>query len=66
MIFKTKIAYLSTPHRGIYVINLQVENSEDVLSFEISKGHLSNIIIDGTTLALREVDNRVGTEEPRG
>jgi len=63
---KAKLAYLSTPQRGIYVLNLQPEGSDELISMEVSKAHLSNIIIDGTTLALRDVDNRVSTEEPRG
>ena len=49
-----KIAYLTTPGPDRFVINIQTFGSDDVQSFEISKHHLANILIDGTALALRE------------
>jgi hypothetical protein len=49
-----KIAYLSTPGPGRYVLNFQPFGSDELQSVEISKAHLANIIIDGTSLALRE------------
>jgi hypothetical protein len=49
-----RIAYLTTPSPGVFVLNLQPEGEEGILRFEISKAHLCNIIIDGTSLALRE------------
>lgn len=49
-----KIAYLTTPGPDRYVLNFQLFGSENLQSIEISKGHLANIIIDGTSLALRE------------
>jgi hypothetical protein len=56
-----KIAYLTTPRPGVFVLNLQPEGEEGILRFEISKAHLANILIDGTSLALREafVNHRV-------
>ena len=62
---KAKLAYLITPQRDRYVLMIQMHDSDEVMQVEISKHHLANIIIDGTTLALRDVDNRA-TEEPRG
>lgn len=62
---KAHLAFLTTPLRGVYVLNIQLEGSSDVLTYEVSKGQLANILIDGTTLALRDVDNR-SREEPRG
>lgn len=59
---KASIAYLTSPSRGVYVLKYQVHGSYDVVEVEISKGHLANIIIDGTTLALRDVDHR--SEQP--
>jgi hypothetical protein len=49
-----KIAYLTTPAPNRYVMNFQVFGSDDLLSIEISKAHLTNVIIDGASLALRE------------
>lgn len=49
-----KIAYLTTPSPGVFILNLQPEGEDGILRFEISKTHLCNIIIDGTSLALRE------------
>lgn len=50
---KARIAYLTTPAPGVYLLNFQIEHGVD-MSIEISKGHLTNILIDGTSLALRE------------
>ena len=49
-----RLAYLTTPAHGVFVLNIQPEDSDDVLRFEISKAHLANVIIDGTALALRD------------
>ena len=56
---KAKIAYLTSPAPNTYVLNIQVEGREDLERFEISKAHLTNIIIDGTSWALRESIHRV-------
>lgn len=52
-----RIAYLTTPSPGVFVLNLQPEGTEGILRFEISKAHLSNILIDGCALALRDSSN---------
>lgn len=49
-----KIAYLTTPGPDRFVLNIQPFGSNDVQSFEISRHHLANIVIDGCALALRE------------
>lgn len=55
-----RIAYLSTPAPGVFVLNIQCEGEDGIQRFEISKAHLSNILIDGCALALRDsVPNRV-------
>lgn len=54
---KAKLAYLTTPAPGVYVLNVQPEGSDGIERFEISKAHLANIVIDGAALSLRE--NRV-------
>lgn len=54
-----KIAYLTSPGPNRYVIHLQAFGGE-LVSYEISKGHLANIIIDGAAFSLRETSiNRV-------
>lgn len=54
-----KLAYLTTPAPGRYVLNIQPFGSDDLLRFEIAQAHLANILIDGTALALRDSSNRV-------
>jgi hypothetical protein len=49
-----RIAYLTTPSPGVFVLNLQPEGEEGILRFEITKAHLANIVITGTDLALRD------------
>lgn len=49
-----KLAYLTTPQSGRYVLNIQPEGSDELLRFEICKAHLANILIAGTAVALRE------------
>jgi len=59
-----RIAYLTTPSPGVYVLNIQPEGEEGCLRYEISRGHLANLIIDGASLALRETDNSVQNRVP--
>lgn len=54
-----KLAYLTTPAPGRYVLNIQPFGAEDLMRIEIGRAHLENIVIDGTALALRESSNRV-------
>ncbi|WP_156795562.1 hypothetical protein [Bradyrhizobium icense] len=62
-----KIAYLTTPGPDRFVFNFQAFGSEELQSIEISKAHLANIIIDGTSLALRETSiHRVPTNTNQG
>ena len=61
-----KLAYLTTPAPGVFVLNIQPEASEGVWRFEISKAHLANILIDGTALALREASTRVSETNSQG
>jgi hypothetical protein len=53
-----KLAYLTSPAPGLYLLNIQVFGSDDLLRFEIAQAHLANIVITGTSLAL-QVNNRV-------
>lgn len=49
-----KIFYLSTPAPGRYMFNYQLFGSDELITIEIAKAHLVNLLIDGTALALRE------------
>jgi hypothetical protein len=49
-----KIAFLTTPSPDRFILNIQAFGCDDVQQFEISKHHLSNILIDGCALVLRE------------
>jgi hypothetical protein len=65
MTLKARLAYLTTPQRDRYVLAIQMDDSDELMHVEITKRHLANIIVDGASLALRDVDNRA-MEEPRG
>lgn len=59
-----KLAFLTTPSPGVFVLNYQVEGASSISRIEISKAHLANILIDGTALALRDSSDRaVKTQE---
>jgi hypothetical protein len=70
-----KLAYLTTPAPQVYVLNIQICGSDELLRFEISEGHLANIVITGTSLALRaavvnhhrvtETNSETGREDER-
>lgn len=49
-----KLAYLTTPSPGRYILNIQAFGSDELMRVEIAKAHLVNILIDGTAVALRE------------
>lgn len=53
-----KLAYLTSPAPGRYMINIQTFGSDNLLRFEIAQCHLANIVCDGASFALRE-SNRV-------
>ena len=50
---KARLAYMTFPAPGIFVLNLQIGDGE-LQRVEISKAHLTNIIVDGASVALRE------------
>jgi hypothetical protein len=49
-----KLAYLTSPAPGRYLLNVQVFGSDDLLRFEIAQCHLANIVVGGASFALRE------------
>lgn len=54
-----KIAYLTTPDPGRYVLNFQPFGSDELTSIELAPEQMRNILIDGTTLMLRQSFHRV-------
>lgn len=62
-----RIAYLTSPQPGVYMLNVQPEGSDGCLQYEISRAHLANILVDGTALALRETSiHRVSETQQKG
>lgn len=62
MTIRAKISYLTSPHRGVFVLKYQPEGSDEEVAVEISKGQLRGILVTGADLALREWDGR--SEQP--
>jgi hypothetical protein len=54
-----KLAYLTSPEVGRYVLNLQPFGAEGVMIIEIGPDQMRNILIDGITLWLRNSLHRV-------
>jgi hypothetical protein len=62
-----RIAYLTSPAPNRFILNYQEEGEEGIKRVEITKAHLSNILIDGCALALRDSsNNRVPSTEETG
>ncbi|WP_291869681.1 hypothetical protein [Bradyrhizobium sp.] len=49
-----KLAFLTSPQAGVYILNYQEEGKDDLTRVEISKAHLANILVTGTALAFYE------------
>lgn len=49
-----KIAYLTSPAPNRFILNFQEEGRDGISRIEISRAHLTNIIIDGASFAFRE------------
>jgi hypothetical protein len=54
-----KLAFLTEPSPGVFHLNLRVEGS-DFYRIEISRGQLSNFIIDGSRMALHSPNRLLG------
>ena len=53
-----KLAYLTSPAPGRYLLNVQPFGTDDLMRIEIAECHLANIVVDGASFALRQ-SNRV-------
>ena len=49
-----KLAYVTTPEAGRYLLNFQAFGSDELIRIEIGRPHLANIVADGANLLLRE------------
>jgi len=49
-----KLAYLTTPAPGHYVLNFQLFGSEELISVEVAPDQMRNILSDGVSLMLRQ------------
>ena len=54
-----RLAYMTSPDPGRYVLNIQAFGSEDITAIEIGPDQMRNILIDGVTLMLRQSFHRV-------
>jgi hypothetical protein len=54
-----KLAYLTQPSPGVFVLNLQFEGDQESSLVEISRAQLGNILVDGAAMAFR--DEKKGT-----
>ena len=54
-----KIAYLTTPEPGRYMLNFQPFGSDELTSVEIAPEQMRNILSDGVSLMLRHSFHRV-------
>jgi hypothetical protein len=54
-----KIAYLTNPGAGRFVLNFQPFGTDELTSIEIGPDQMRNILVDGVTLMLRQSFHRV-------
>lgn len=54
-----KLAWLTSPDAGRYVMNFQLFGSDEVIQIEIGPDHMRNILSDGVPLMLRNSLHRV-------
>jgi len=54
-----KLAWLTSPGDGRYVMNFQLFGSDDHVQIEVGPDHMRNILSDGVPLMLRNSLHRV-------
>jgi hypothetical protein len=55
----SKLAYLTTPEAGRYMLNFQLFGSDELISIEVGPDQMRNILSDGVSLMLRQSFHRV-------
>ena len=58
-----KLAYLTTPDPGRYMLNVQAFGSAELISIEVAPDQMRNILIDGVALMLRQSFHRIPLKE---
>jgi len=58
-----KIAYLTTPDAGRYLLNFQAFGSAELISIEVHPDQMRHILTDGITLMLRQSFHRVPVKQ---
>jgi hypothetical protein len=58
-----RLAYLTSPAAGRYVLNFQLFGSEELIRIELGPDHMRNILSDGVPLMLRQSFHRVPVTE---
>jgi hypothetical protein len=56
-----KLAYLTTPSPGRYMLHFQAFGSDEQISIEVGPDQMRNILSDGVALMLRQSFHRVPT-----
>ena len=56
---KAKLAYLTTPDPGRYMLNFQPFGSDELISIEVGPDQMRNILSDGVSLMLRQSFHRI-------
>jgi len=54
-----KLAYLTSPDPGRYVLNFQPVGTEELIQIEVGPDSFRNILSDGVSLMLRQSFHRV-------
>jgi hypothetical protein len=55
----SKLAYLTSPELGRYILNFQPFGSEELITIEVAPEQMRNILSDGVSLMLRHSFHRV-------
>lgn len=61
-----KLAWLTSPDAGRYVLNFQLFGSEELIQIELGPDHMRNILSDGVPLMLRNSLHRVPVKSNQG
>jgi hypothetical protein len=59
-----KLAYLTTPEDGRYMLNFQAYGSDELISIEVGPDQMSNILSCGVALMLRHSFHKIPVSSP--
>ena len=55
----SKLAYLTSPESGRYILNFKAFGSEELITIEVAPEQMRNILSDGVSLMLRQNFHRI-------